>query len=51
MKIEDGVGGRQAKASEKMKAGFKVRPTKGIERIRQARENEKIDGVEGHQAW
>ncbi len=55
MKIEDGVGGRQAKASEKMEAGFKRRPTKRIERIeskgRQARENEKIaDGVEGRQA-
>ncbi len=49
MKIEDGVGGgRQAKASEKMEAGFKGRPTKGIERMeakcRQAREEQEDGG-------
>ncbi len=44
MKIEDGVGGRQAKASEKMEAGLKERPTKGMERMvskgRQAKEEQ-----------
>ncbi len=45
-KIE-GVESRQAKVSEKVEAGFKGRPTKGIERMeskgRQARE-EQEDG-------
>ncbi len=55
MKIEDWVGGRQVKASEKMEAGFHGRPTKRIERMeskgRQARENEKLeDGEERRQA-
>ncbi len=48
MKIEDGVGGRQAKASEKMKAGFKGRPTKEIKRMelkgRQARDEQEDGG-------
>ncbi len=48
MKIEDGVGGRQAKASEKMKARLKWRPTKGIGRTeskgRQAREEQEDGG-------
>ncbi len=47
MKRENGVGGRLAKASEKMEAGFKGRLTKRIERMeskgRQARE-EQEDG-------
>ncbi len=41
MKIEDGVGGRQAKASEKMEAGFKGRSRKGIEKAE----------LKGRQAW
>ncbi len=48
MKIEDGFGGRQAKASEKMEAGFKGRLTKRIEKMqskgRQAREEQKDGG-------
>ncbi len=48
MKIKDGVRGRQAKVSEKMEAGCKGRPTKGIERMepkgRQAREGQEDGG-------
>ncbi len=41
MKIDDGVGCRQAKVSEKMGAAFERRQTKGIEKIN--------EGVEGCQ--
>ncbi len=48
MKIEDGAGGHQAKAIEKMGAGIKGRPTKRIERMesngRQAREEQEDGG-------
>ncbi len=48
MKVKGGVGGCQSKASEKMEAGFKGRPTKGIERMeskgRQAREEQEDGG-------
>ncbi len=55
MKIEDGVGGHQVMASEKMEAGFKGRPTKGIERTESKsrhprRSNKTEDEVEGRQA-
>ncbi len=41
MKIDDGVGCRQAKVSEKMEAAFKGRQTKEIEKVN--------EGVEGCQ--
>ncbi len=41
MKIDDGVGCRQAKVSEKMEAAFEGRQTKGIEKVN--------EGVEGCQ--